>query len=1018
MKKKIKAGLNVLALGAGAVALGLAIVPPDAVRAEGETEVDITLVQTATIWYTNAQSYTFKIGDDKDFGVWWEKRFAVNSGMTYVDYKGNAVATNGIYPFGSDIIFDFNCVGGLGAVLKFEAGATFTSSSLGSFKLKNSAAYINKLGGKNTGTWAPYIEPTSVTTSETAKTIELGETYTINAAVDTTEENPLIFYESADTSVATVSDTGVVSAVSPGTTKVTVYSGLKTAEMTITVNKTKELSSIALKDTSTRTLNQGDELAMLTSGLKGVKSYDDGTSSEFDITADMLDASTFNSETLGEQTVKITADGKETNMKVNVVASPSVNMDALTNVFQADQTGWSQYTVIFGDKKEDGTTWKYDIGQYVNLSDEYLAKVKSKLLLNGEEFPMTSIKNLGGARYCIYSNATLKAGDIVTVKKGLRLYQYSGTVDGVTHVAKGDGYFTGKAEVAEDFKYVVTNNSSSIKGIKTVPFEANPTGFTLSSELTQVHVNEELPLTYTLNAPEGKHAYGTPTFASSDETIATVDSNGVVVGKGVGNVTITAKLKCEVAKEGGAEGETEMKEVTQTINLSVVAEQEKKGIVAADGYNYYSILKGADTSAFKGNFTKLKYVYEDDSTSASFDVLDTDTITYGAIDTSTTGEKDIEITWKRGDLTLKGTIKVKVYEKRKLAAPKEVALVDWWNYAIFVQCSNTSTNDVNILDSKPCQSFLDNITYKRKDGTVEEFTTAQLGTNILVQPKFLFDADGNKIVTAENYTTLYQIGDTITIGADCPIYYWTGTIERTADGGKNPVDGTGEYIVDGTFGEELVYKFTENGWIRYIHTEELTAKADAITLKIGKNSLSGVERGPDGANDGTLAFSSDNESVAKVNATTGVISGVAAGTAHITATWTGDDGTTKLTKVITVTVKDYVKSLSGEKTLTLKQGSDLDVSALNLKAVMAGGEEKVLTNNDVTITGYDKNALGEQAVTISYKLDGETVKLTVAITVEAKSGCGGSVVATAVAGVVALIGVGAVAIARKKKEDK
>ena len=1001
MKTKSKIGIaGIFALSGAALAMSVQLIPSQAVRAEGETETTVTrVVNCPNFWGANSAAM-FVLDGTHDFGYWHSGPTAsVSPAPTYVNAFGEAVTTNGTFPCGTNIIFHYGSVNNYGNVVTFPKDAVITTSAEGSFKLKEEAKFVCKLGNGESGDWSKYIEPTSVTVAEATASIDVGKTYTVEPTVSTTEENPLIFYKSSDVNVAEVSANGVITAKAAGSATVSVWSGLKHADIAVTVKEGAALSSIALKDTTPVTLYQGDDWRIALKGLKGVKTYSDDSTVDFDVVESMCDASSYDAEKLGEQSIKVTADGKETTLKVNVLAIPELTIDE-NNFFGADQTGWGQYTFVAGSLS--------DISQYINLSNDLVSSVNEHILVNGSPFGITGVKQLGGARYILNSGTTLKQGDVVTLKKGFRIYQYTGTSND-QHVPNGDGYFTAKKELKNDYKYVVTNNPATVKGTTFAAYEADPVGFSLTIPAKEMFVNEAVKIDWTIESPEGKKAYGTPTFASSDETVATIDANGNILAKAIGKTTIKAVLKC---------GESN---VEKSFELSVLAEKTRKGIAFSDAMKVYSFPKGSDAASFAPSFKKAKFIYEDDSLSAEFDILPTDAITVGKIDTSVVGEANVAVSFKRGEMTLAGSIKVNVYEYVKEKV-KEVGIVDWFDYSTFIQCSGTGTNSVNLTDSEYGKKFMEKIKYYRADGTEVKLSTVyQLGTNIALFPSFLYDESGNKIVTAENYATLYQKGDMIKIAEKTPLYKWTGDVEDP--GGRSaPVAGTGEWIVEGYFEEELIYRYGDSGWVRYIETEELVAKADTLTLEIGKNALANITRGPDGANSGTLTFSSSDPTIAKVNEKTGVIQPLKEGTATITGHWVSDDGKKTLDKAITVNVVDVLKSISGEASIALTQGDELDVASLNLKLTYASGKVVDADASKVTVTGYDANTVGEQTVTISYTDGGKTIKTTVKVTVNepakpASSGCGGEIVGTSAIALASLAAVVAVAL-KRKKEDK
>ena len=80
-----------------------------------------------------------------------------------------------------------------------------------------------------------------------------------------------------------------------------------------------------------------------------------------------------------------------------------------------------------------------------------------------------------------------------------------------------------------------------------------------------------------------------------------------------------------------------------------------------------------------------------------------------------------------------------------------------------------------------------------------------------------------------------------------------------------------------------------------------------------------------------------------------------------------------------VTVKDYITNLEiVEPTKTeYNYGEDLNLSGLSVKAVMKSGNKTNITINNCKITGYNKNKLGNQTVTVSYNEKIATFQVTV-----------------------------------------
>ncbi|MBR0413457.1 MAG: bacterial Ig-like domain-containing protein [Clostridia bacterium] len=70
----------------------------------------------------------------------------------------------------------------------------------------------------------------------------------------------------------------------------------------------------------------------------------------------------------------------------------------------------------------------------------------------------------------------------------------------------------------------------------------------------------------------------------------------------------------------------------------------------------------------------------------------------------------------------------------------------------------------------------------------------------------------------------------------------------------------------------------------------------------------------------------------------------------------------------TVTVTNYETGISVTPPARTEYylGEELSTAGMVVKATMADGSQKTLSENEITLTGYDKDTLGEQTVTVSY----------------------------------------------------
>lgn len=141
-----------------------------------------------------------------------------------------------------------------------------------------------------------------------------------------------------------------------------------------------------------------------------------------------------------------------------------------------------------------------------------------------------------------------------------------------------------------------------------------------------------------------------------------------------------------------------------------------------------------------------------------------------------------------------------------------------------------------------------------------------------------------------------------------------------------------------------------------------------------------------------------------------------AGNCTVTATYTESGVTVRTTYDVVISGAPIPTSLFVKNAkLTFTVGEEFKAPE-EIIATYSNGSVKDVTA-DVTISGYDMNKTGTQTVTITYTESGVTVKYEYKITVNAKGGCGGSVMATSII-LSSLALLGATTLIIKKKKEK
>ena len=196
------------------------------------------------------------------------------------------------------------------------------------------------------------VKTESITVDKTAVELTVGDTATVKATVNPANSTDAVVWSVKDSKVATVNG-GVITAVAPGTTTVTVTSGEKSAEVAVTVKaKTVAVTSVAL-DKETAEVKEG-ETVTLTATVKPTDATDKTvtwTSSDEKV-ATVKDG-VVTAVAAGEATITAKAGDKTAACTVTVKAVP-----------KAPENG-----VIYSGSQDMGTDWKNSI-----QADPFIAK--------------------------------------------------------------------------------------------------------------------------------------------------------------------------------------------------------------------------------------------------------------------------------------------------------------------------------------------------------------------------------------------------------------------------------------------------------------------------------------------------------------------------------------------------------------------------------------------------------------------------------------------------------------------
>lgn len=574
-------------------------------------------------------------------------------------------------------------------------------------------------------------------------------------------------------------------------------------------------------------------------------------------------------------------------------------------------------------------------------------------------------------------------GDIFTIKKGFLL----------THGEVGE-------RINKDFPFIY--NGSAF--IPYVPATHDVTEFNITNDTAknEVYAGATLQLTYSANAG----ALYTPKFTSSDDTVATVSASGVITGVQAGNVTITAKV--------GSFEKTFAVVVHPALTVEEVRFDRSYTIMAEKG----------SAAAIPSNFTVVK-VFSNGSESEPIALTADNARFKTAVDTSVIPEDPMGL--GRMKVTIVVTIDdeeyeleeyVRVYEVADLEIT-EVAPVEWFLYYSFIEYPNSTFNVCNITSVADLPDFADHIEYYR-DGEKISVGLYILGKgNICVMPARADGktVEGNSDLDNDNFNErLYKQGDTIKLIAGLTVYGHTGLAPTATDTGACS-DDKGMLYKDAVLKTDVMYRFTGKSWSLYVPYTGMEVESDNLEIALGTdNATVGASRIPANATTGKFSYVSGDPTVLTV-AENGKITALKVGQTTITVTLSGDDGET-ITKTVSVNVVNKIIRLEISGKLTVKPGTEtLDLSKVKGYYVYGNGDRVEATDlANAIYVGYDPDEKGEQNVVIRVTHEGQQYTANLIVEVKAatqKKGCKSGV---ASASALSLLGLGVIALAKKKRK--
>ncbi len=409
--------------------------------------------------------------------------------------------------------------------------------------------FVYQLTGGSGGGSSDPIYPTSITLSAESNSISIGATTQLTVGYTPSDTNVKnVTYTSSNESIATVSNTGLVTGVAQGSATITATAqtanGTTSATTSITVTPIA-VTSVSLSSNS-ETVKEGKTVT-----LTATVSPSNATNKAVNWSSSNTSVATVNGGTVtgvsaGSATITVTTvDGSKTATCTVTVTAASAGGEETFSISYTDlpttyQTGSTVYTADSGIK--------FQAYNCANYSSKMQFKASSGYLQTTEELELQSItiNDRESNTLTVYGSNT--AGSFSTEITGTNdVYDLTGySYFKVARTASGAGY------------------CSSITVVTGTPTPTDPTSIILTPSSAELAPNgtKQLSVSYVpSNANQNKEV----TWTSSNTNVATVSTDGLVTVKSTAttgqSATITARL-------------TNLTSIYATCSISVV-EQSK-----------------------------------------------------------------------------------------------------------------------------------------------------------------------------------------------------------------------------------------------------------------------------------------------------------------------------------------------------------------------------------------------------------------------------------------------------------
>ena len=419
------------------------------------------------------------------------------------------------------------------------------------------ASIIYSCGGgggdkPSSGTYTPpaNVAVSSVTLSKTSEELVIGNTLQLAATIspsNATEKN--VTWSSSNTTVASVSPTGLVTAKAEGSSNITASCGGKSATCKITVKKPAVAVTSVELDKSEITLDAEESYT-----LKATVKPDNATDKTVTWASSKTDIATVDNNgkvtgiNNGVASVTASSGGKTASCKVTVVVKvKSISLSQTSATLGVDETVTLTATVSPDNAADKTVTWSTSNGSVATVSNGMVtakkigtatitAKAGDKSATCAVTVAATPVTSVTLNR----TSATLKVNETVTLTATVKPDNATDkTVTWSTSDASVASVSNGVVTAKKVGTATITAKAGDKSATCAVTVAATPvTSVTLNRTSATLKVNETVTLTATVKPDDATDK--TVTWSTSDANVASV-SNGVVTAKKVGTATITAE---------------------------------------------------------------------------------------------------------------------------------------------------------------------------------------------------------------------------------------------------------------------------------------------------------------------------------------------------------------------------------------------------------------------------------------------------------------------------------------------